>query len=119
MRSAAFWAMSSLPEERLGADLCDPRGLPRRDRRAIIDSSEVGMAQLVVRRLDREVVMELRRRAARSGRSMEAEHREILRAALRPGRGAQSLKELLLLMPAAGQDPDFARVRGKSRRVRL
>ena len=36
------------------------------------------MAQLVVRRLDPAVVMELRRRAARSGRSMEAEHREIL-----------------------------------------
>jgi plasmid stability protein len=50
---------------------------------------------------------------------MEAEHREILRAALRPGRGAKSLKELLLLMPAAGQDSDFARPRGQPRRVRL
>jgi plasmid stability protein len=30
------------------------------------------MAQLVIRRLDPEVVMELRKRAARSGRSMEA-----------------------------------------------
>ncbi len=77
------------------------------------------MAQLVVRRLDPKVVMELRKRAARSGRSMEAEHREILRAALRPVRGAKSLKELLLLMPAAGQDSDFARLRGKARRVRL
>ena len=70
------------------------------------------MAQLVVRRLDPEVVMELRKRAARSGRSMEAEHREIRR-------GVKSLKELLLLMPAAGQDSDFARLRGKPRRVRL
>jgi antitoxin FitA len=69
------------------------------------------MAQLVVRRLDPEVVMALRKRAARSGRSMEAEHREILRAALRPGRGAQSLKELMLLMPAVGKDSDFARSR--------
>ncbi len=77
------------------------------------------MAQLVVRRLDPEVVMELRKRAARSGRSMEAEHREILRTALRPGRRAKSLKELLLLMPAAGEDPDFARLKGKPRRVRL
>ena len=77
------------------------------------------MAQLVVRRLDPEVVMELRKRAARSGRSMEAQHREILRAALRPGRGTASLKELLLLMPAAGQYSDFARRRSRPRRVRL
>ena len=70
------------------------------------------MAQLVVRRLDPEVVMALRKRAARSGRSMEAEHREILRAALRPERRPTSLKELILLMPAAGQDSDFARVKG-------
>ena len=77
------------------------------------------MAQLIVRRLDPEVVAELRKRAARSGRSMEAEHREILRAVLRPGRGAKSLKELLLQMPAAGQDSDFARLRGKPRRARL
>ena len=77
------------------------------------------MAQLVVRRLDPKVVVELRKRAARSGRSMEAEHREILRAALRPGRGTQSLKDLLLLMPAAGKDSDFARLRSKPRRARL
>ena len=62
------------------------------------------MAQLIVRRLDPDVVAELRKRAARSGRSMEAEHREILRAVLRPGRGAKSLKELLLQMPAADLD---------------
>ncbi len=52
------------------------------------------MAQLVVRRLEEAVVRELRKRAARSGRSMEAEHREILRTALRPGRGAQLARDL-------------------------
>lgn len=77
------------------------------------------MAQLIVRKLDAEVVAELRKRAARSGRSMEAEHREILRATLRPGRGTRSLKELLLQMPAVGEDSDFARLRRKPRRVRL
>jgi len=77
------------------------------------------VAQLIVRRLEDEVVVELRRRAARSGRSMEAEHREILRATLRPGRSARSLKELLLQMPAAGEDSDFARRRTKPRGVRL
>jgi plasmid stability protein len=77
------------------------------------------MAQLIVRRLEDGVVAELRRRAARSGRSMEAEHREILRAALRPSRIARSLKELLLHMPAVGEDSDFARPKAKPRRVRL
>ncbi len=40
------------------------------------------MAQLVVRNLDAEVKERLRRRAARRGRSMEEEAREILRAAV-------------------------------------
>ena len=42
----------------------------------------VAMAQLVVRNLDAEVKERLRRRAARRGRSMEEEAREILRAAV-------------------------------------
>jgi plasmid stability protein len=50
---------------------------------------------------------------------MEAEHREILRAALLPGRGTKSLKELLLRMPAVGEDSDFARPKAKPRRVSL
>lgn len=40
------------------------------------------MATLTVRNLDDEVVKRLRVRAAEHGRSAEAEHREILRAAL-------------------------------------
>ena len=40
------------------------------------------MATLTVRNLDDAVVMRLRIRAAEHGRSAEAEHREILRAAL-------------------------------------
>ncbi len=39
------------------------------------------MAQLVVRNIEREVKTRLQRRAARSGRSMEEEVREILRNA--------------------------------------
>jgi plasmid stability protein len=77
------------------------------------------MAQLVVRKLEPKVVIELRKRAARSGRSMEAEHREILHAALLPARGKRSLKQLLLLMPDAGRDSDFERAKGRPRRVRL
>ena len=50
---------------------------------------------------------------------MEAEHREILRAALLPARGKKSLKGLLLQMPAVGEDSDFARPKGRPRRVTL
>ncbi len=50
---------------------------------------------------------------------MEAEHREILRAALRPRRGRTSFKEWLLRMPTVGTDKDFARVRRRPRPVGL
>ena len=40
------------------------------------------MAQLTMRRVSRESVDALKRRAATDGRSAEAEHREILRASL-------------------------------------
>jgi plasmid stability protein len=44
------------------------------------------MSQLLVRNVPREVIEALKRRAARHGRSAEAEHRSILEDALRPGR---------------------------------
>jgi plasmid stability protein len=77
------------------------------------------VAQLIVRKLEADVVAELRRRAARSGRSMEAEHREILRAALRSDRRGKRLKDLLMAMPSLGTDADFRRHKSKPRRVRL
>ncbi|WP_338665894.1 plasmid stabilization protein [Pararoseomonas sp. SCSIO 73927] len=40
------------------------------------------MGQLLVRNVDDEVIARLRARASAHGRSIEAEHREILRAAL-------------------------------------
>jgi antitoxin FitA len=40
------------------------------------------MGSLSVRNLDDELILRLKRRAARHGRSAEAEHREILRQAL-------------------------------------
>jgi plasmid stability protein len=52
-------------------------------------------ARLIVRNLEPEIVTALKIRAAQTGRSMEAEHREILRAALRPARQRTSFKELL------------------------
>ena len=43
------------------------------------------MGQLTVRNVSAELVRSLKRRAAEHGRSAEAEHREILREALRKG----------------------------------
>ena len=42
------------------------------------------MAQLTVRGVDAEIAAALKARAARAGRSAEAEHRRILEEALRP-----------------------------------
>lgn len=74
-------------------------------------------AQLVVRDLDPELVKRLKARAVAHGRSAEAEHRAILEESLRPPHG--SLKDLLLAMPDAGSDRDFARPKRRSRRVTL
>jgi plasmid stability protein len=70
-----------------------------------------GKAQLIVRNLDPDIVAALRTRAARSGRSMEAEHREILRSTLRPSRHRRSFKEWLERMPDVGTDTDAIRRR--------
>jgi plasmid stability protein len=77
------------------------------------------MAQLIVRNLDDEIVKRLRRRAAESGRSMEAEHREILREALVGRSQRKSLKQHLLNMPNGGRDEDFSRKQDKGRKVTL
>ena len=42
------------------------------------------MGQLIVRGLDDRLIQALKQRAARSGRSAEAEHRALLEQALRP-----------------------------------
>ena len=87
---------------------------------AIIDSMKRGAAnQLIVRNLEEEVVRELKLRAARHGRSAEAEHREILREALLPLRAKRSLKDLLLAVPSVGEDSDFERSADHGRDVEL
>ena len=77
-----------------------------------------GKTQLIVRNLEEEVIRELKLRAARHGRSAEAEHREILRQVLLPEK-KKSLKELLLAMPAVGEDADFKRLSDRGRDVDL
>jgi len=75
------------------------------------------MAQLIVRNLDEKIVARLRRRAAEHRRSMEAEHREILREALLARGARRSLKEHLLAMPDVGTDKDFERPRERRRKA--
>lgn len=77
------------------------------------------MAQLIVRKLDQQLVQELKVRAAQNGRSAEAEHREILRQALAPKKSRKSIKEILLAMPDVGEDADFERPRDIGRKVDL
>ena len=61
---------------------------------------------LVVRNVEAAVALALKQVAAAHGRSAEAEHREILRAALcQPNR--RTLKEVLASMPEVGLDEDF------------
>ncbi len=61
---------------------------------------------LVVRNVDEDVALALKQRAASHGRSVEAEHREILRTVLRhPKR--RSVAEVLASMPNVGEDADF------------
>ena len=71
------------------------------------------MANLVVRNLDQRIVDALKQRAARHGRSAEAEHRALLEESLlRPKR--KSFAEVLMSMPNVGKDEDFKRVEDKT-----
>lgn len=65
---------------------------------------------LIVRNVEVEVVQLLKQRAAKNGRSAEAEHRQILKEALSQPR-KRSLKEVLLSMPQVGEDADFEGLR--------
>ena len=65
------------------------------------------MAQLIVRNIPPEVVRALKGRAARHGRSAEAEHRALLRQSLRAELEAGSFKALLASMPDVGRDEEF------------
>ena len=76
------------------------------------------MGQLIVRKVDDEVIRALRVRAAQNRRSAEAEHREILRQALKSGRRRKTFKDALLEMPAVGDDSDFDRSRDFGRKTR-
>jgi antitoxin FitA len=61
---------------------------------------------LIVRNVDAEIVKSLKEKAAKNGRSAEAEHRAILEVALRRPR-KRSFYEVLASMPNVGEDSDF------------
>lgn len=72
------------------------------------------MAQLIVRRVEDELVKCLKKRARKKGVSMEEEHRRLLRAALLP-QAAVGLHEYLSQMPDVGCDADFERPKARPR----
>lgn len=76
------------------------------------------MAQLIVRNIEDALVATLKKEAARHGPSAEAEHREILRKALREG-PRRSLKQHLQQMPNVVDDADLEIPRKRSRPVKL
>ena len=75
------------------------------------------MKQLIVRNIEDEVVRALKIRAAQRGRSMEAEHREILRDTLLTSAEGQSFKDWMGSMPDVGNDEDFDAPRDLPREV--
>ena len=66
------------------------------------------MANLIVRNLDQQIVDALKQRAARHGRSAEAEHRALLESVLLQPR-RKSFTEALADLPNVGKDDDFER----------
>jgi restriction endonuclease len=84
------------------------------------------MAQLIVRNIEKDVVLKLKQRAAKSGVSTEEEIRRILRKSIgkktekRSRKPKRTLWEYLLTMPNVGKDSDFVTPRkGKMREVDL
>lgn len=65
-------------------------------------------SQLLVRNLDDEVVEALKQRAAKHGRSVEEEHRRILKRVLCPKRPKRTFLEHLLAIPPSKSEEEDA-----------
>ena len=70
------------------------------------------MPDLLVRNLQEEIVLSLKKRAALHNRSAEAEHRASLEEALIKTR-RKPLAEVLARMPDVGRDEDFERTQNE------
>jgi plasmid stability protein len=79
------------------------------------------MAQVIVRKLEKSVVLKLKRRAAREGLSMEEKLRQDLRALVsnEPPRPKMNFKEFLLTVPDFGDEADAYRKKTKWRKIDL
>jgi plasmid stability protein len=80
------------------------------------------MAELILRGVEPEVIFKLAQRAEKHHRSVEEEHRAILRDTLlsaTPAHGAGSFEQYLREMPEVGEDADFARINGAIREAHL
>ena len=76
------------------------------------------MGQLLVRNLDDGIVSLLKLRAAQHGKSMEAEHRSILKEALTKNENnVPSFKMLLLEIPTELEDADLLRGKDYGREI--
>ncbi len=80
------------------------------------------MIELTVREIEPEIVVKLKERAERHCRSVEEEHRVILREALLGTKETAprvTFEAYLRTMPDVGNDTDFARVEGSIREIDL
>jgi len=80
------------------------------------------MAELTVREIEPDLVAKLKERADEHSRSVEEEHREILRDALLGNEKATpplTYEAYLRTMPDVGTDADFARIGGSIRDINL
>jgi len=80
------------------------------------------MAELTVRGVEPEVVSKLTQRAESHCRSVEEEHRAILRDTLLGGdveTPAMTFEQYLREMPDVGEDTDYARITGSIREADL
>lgn len=75
------------------------------------------MAQLLVRKLDEDLIKKIKKRAAENGVSVEEEHRRILKAALEVVESV-SFVDHLLNIPVASEDTDDLFERDRSTRDR-
>lgn len=72
------------------------------------------MARLTISNLPEELIQALKERAARHKRTVEEEHREILRAVLASPRRVH-IASVLPAIPGVGRDEDFARTQSDLR----
>jgi plasmid stability protein len=77
-------------------------------------SGRITLASLFLRNVDPRIIDALKQRAAKNGRSAEAEHRALLEERLLPPTGKR-FAEALASMPNVGTDSYFARVEDHDR----